>query len=1077
MNFAKRIGILISAFFLFGGVQAAQSQQVSPAPILQWFEASWDTIEHRTPDLFTAGYGSLWTPPPGRSIYLPQGGGIGYDPYDRFDLGSPRDETLYGTEDGYIAAIRETQKFGGDVYVDYVHHHLGSFDLNQNGYTYPQALINQGAPYLQDRADYPGFELSTPNNTVSDPDHRDTYADLYGANAGQIPFGEVFEYWFRLGENLVTIDLASNRAFVRHPVPGESQNIRQAPTSWAIPTTTVLPSGLVGASTELRQANVPTIENRKFYPDLDGPSRTVVDQGVTYTVYDFNLSDLSAGDPVTETPRGYMMRYAQWLTQVIGVDGLRVDAARHVPLGSFNSGYNPESLDIPKLVDRAVAGSSSRFNLDGTQREVFQFQEVFDYNASTLASFVRKDQPAGDTVNPNRDVLDFSMWAAMANNMTNNGLANNWFNIRSASVNATIKGDTSPNVANDGENGIGFVYNHDEGVTPPGLGNSIVLDNVAHAWVLMRPGNAYVYYRSDEFDRTGNNLFFLKQGRGDALGGVFGNIITDLVDLRNSYGRGDFLERFIDNAFSPPESQQSAIYVFEREGSALVALNVGFNPGATSRTVNTTFQPGQWLEEVTGNWQDPSGQVRRYTAVNGSKQAVVDIPWNNAGNGNKGYAIYGLPRPRGTLSLSGVSQTLDETPTAGTNGTARIADIEVITGDSFDITLATNAVTLTDTTLGTFRDFHADGDRALVKIDDGFDVNNNGVADYPSSSPSNATQYGFEDFTTVNSPGFGSPSGNGTYMQTVDATQLSEGYHYVTARAWRAPRPDESEVFQDFRQTIYIDRLKPVSDLVSTEPFGGVDSDIDFQFESLDKTANSVHVLFNLPASLDESQILSLVDPNNQADQIDRNLFSSVLTGALDGHHVATVVTYEITGNFNVQRFAGLREETSLGLGFGDMDGDNLYEATDIAAFETIFLSDNTQFSPAADLTGDGLVEDDDLFALGIALTAGGADGATLAAYDALASTYLTAGDYDLNGFADSGDFFLLQRQFGSTGLLPTDGNRNGIVDAPDIAIWESSYASALQAASSPVPEPTAATLVVCLLAISATSRRTRSDK
>ncbi len=1055
---------LFVAWIALFTADTCRAEQTSPAPILQWFESSWQNIEHRTADLFTAGYGALWTPPPGRSVYLPQGGGIGYDPYDRFDLGKPRDETLYGTEQGYISAIRETQKFGGNVFVDYVHHHLGSFDLGLNGYTYPQALVNQGAPFLQDRADYPGFELSDPNSPVGSAAHRDTYADLYGANAGLTPFGEVFEYWFRLGENLVTIDLASNRAFVRHPVPGESLNTREAPTAWAFPTTARLADGKVGASTILRQANVATDDNRQFYPDLDGPSRTVVDDGVSYTVYDFNLNDLGQGDPVAETPRGYMMRYAQWLTQVVGVDGLRVDAARHVPLGSFNSAYNPESLDIPKLVDRAVAGASSRSYLDGVQRDVTQFQEVFDYNAGTLASFVRKTQPAGDTVNPDRDVLDFSLWAAMASNMSGNGLQNNWFNIRSASVNATINGTSDPNIANNGANGIGFVYNHDEGVSPPGLGDSIVLDNVAHAWVLMRPGNAYVYYRSDEFDRSDNSLFFLKQGRGDALGGTFGNIITDLVDLRNSYGRGDFIERFIDNAFAPPQNQQSAIYVFEREGSALVALNVGYNPGATSRSVGTSFQPGQWLEEVTGNWQDPSGQVRRYAVVDAAQQAVIDIPWNNAGNGNKGYAIYGLPRPRGTLTLSNVSQTLDETPTAATNGTARVADVLVISSNSFDVTLATDAVTLDGGALGTFRDTFADGDRAMLRIDEGFDANGNGVADHPSSAAANATQYGFENFLTTNSPGFGSPTGDGLYVQTVDATQLSEGYHYLTTRAWRAPRPGESEVYTDFREAIYIDRLPPESAIASTESFGGVDTTRDFQVQSLDKTANSVHVLLNLPASLTDAQILALVDSGNQSEQIDRDLFSLVETNVIDGNHVATVVSFEITGNFNIQRFAGLRQETTLGLGFGDLDADSLFEVSDLNQFETIYLSGDTLFSPAADLTGDGLVMDDDLLALGGALEAGGADSATLNEYRSLYLSYLLPGDFNLDGIVDGADYASW---------------RNGLVtgdfSAGQLADWRANYGAVLSvgavAQAAAVPEP-ATCLLLSGLAVASVSRR-----
>ena len=55
------------------------AQNVSAPVILQWFESSWDTIERRTADFHAAGYGGLWTPPPGRALYTEAGGGIGYD--------------------------------------------------------------------------------------------------------------------------------------------------------------------------------------------------------------------------------------------------------------------------------------------------------------------------------------------------------------------------------------------------------------------------------------------------------------------------------------------------------------------------------------------------------------------------------------------------------------------------------------------------------------------------------------------------------------------------------------------------------------------------------------------------------------------------------------------------------------------------------------------------------------------------------------------------------------------------------------------------------------------------------------
>ncbi|HRK30157.1 MAG TPA: PEP-CTERM sorting domain-containing protein [Tepidisphaeraceae bacterium] len=968
MRFVKRLDVLrLAAVAVLATAGAVHAQQVSPPVTLQWFESSWQNIERRTADFHAAGYGAVWTPPPGRAVYIPQGGGIGYDPYDRFDLGRPRDPTLYGTEGSYKSFVKSVQKSGGNVYVDYVHHHVGSLDLNLNGYQYPQSLLSQGVPYLQDRSDYPGFELSDPNNSVSSPFHRDTYADLYGGNAGQRPFGDVFEYWFRLGENLVTIDLTSNRTAVRSPVPGNGQNVRQSPANWSVPTTTILSNGIVGVDNKLRQANVPTEDNRRLYPDLNGPSRTVVDRGVSYTVYDFNTANPSAGDPVAETTLGYMQRYAQWMTQVVGVDGLRIDAARHVPLGVFNSGYNPNSLNVPLEIDRATAfGTLNRKNLDGTTRNAFNFQEVFSYDSNLLKSFIRKSQQPGDTVNPNREVLDFSMWAAMGRNMTGNGLQNDWYQIRSAGINAAVYNTLNPNIANNGDNGIGFVYNHDEGVTPPGqgAGNTIALDNVAHAWILMRPGNAYVYYRSDEFNRSGNNNFFLKQGRGDALGGQYGSIITTLVDVRNSYGRGDFIERFIDNTANP--SLKSAVYAFERQGSAVVGLNIGYNPGVATRTMQTSFAPGTRLEEVTGNWQDPSGLVDRVVAVNGSGQVTIDIPWNNLANGNKGYVVYGLPRPRGALAVTttagaAVGTFGAEALNPSNNGTALINAIDVITSDTFKVRLNTNAVTLADG----FRDTFADGDRALIRLNEGLDVNGNGVLDNPSSAASNATTYGFESFLTTNTPGFGN-GGAGTYEQVINAAGLSEGYHFVTVRAWRKQGASESEVFQDFRKTIYVDRLDPVSAVDSTAqfPYQTSTQSRDIRIKSTDGTADSVHVFLDLGAALSDAQILALVNNGNKTDRIDADLFGRRFDGVGSGNHVVTSVTFEPTGNFSVQRFVGQFIGTTRGLGLGDTNFDGGYAPGDVTTFENVLYTQDQQFNAAGDMNGDGRVNNVDLFAL-----------------------------------------------------------------------------------------------------------------
>src|SRR4051794_26030679 len=80
---------------------SASAQNVSAPALLQWFDGSYATIERRTPDYFMSGYGGLWTPPPGRADS--GNGSVGYDVYDRFDLGQSGRPTQYGTETGLKA--------------------------------------------------------------------------------------------------------------------------------------------------------------------------------------------------------------------------------------------------------------------------------------------------------------------------------------------------------------------------------------------------------------------------------------------------------------------------------------------------------------------------------------------------------------------------------------------------------------------------------------------------------------------------------------------------------------------------------------------------------------------------------------------------------------------------------------------------------------------------------------------------------------------------------------------------------------------------------------------------------------
>src|SRR4030095_15444703 len=145
------------------------------------------------------------------------------------------------------------------------------------------------------------------------------------------------------------------------------------------------------------------------------------------------------------------------------------------------------------------------------------------------------------------------------------------------------------------------------------------------------------------------------------------------------------------------------------------------------------------------------------------------------------------------------------------NGVRRQSSIGVIKNDNFEVRLRTSPVRLLEANY--CRAVEADGDQALFRVDGGRDVNGNGIVDFHTPG---TTEYGFERFVTKSSPLIGNHNlsaarGDGEFLQTIDATRLEEGMHFLTARAYRH-RPDGGPaVFNDFKRVIYIDRVPPES--------------------------------------------------------------------------------------------------------------------------------------------------------------------------------------------------------------------------------------------------------------------------
>ena len=142
----------------------ARAVDASAPAILQIFEDRWDTIEDRMADIHAVGYGRLWLPPPARA----DSGGlsVGYDVFDRFDLGKPRSETLYGTETGLKTLVRSAHSAGVLVNTDFIPNH--------NGFSDSSTVDNRGTATTADdvtfvhAGGYPGFVVTLPGDVDGD---------------------------------------------------------------------------------------------------------------------------------------------------------------------------------------------------------------------------------------------------------------------------------------------------------------------------------------------------------------------------------------------------------------------------------------------------------------------------------------------------------------------------------------------------------------------------------------------------------------------------------------------------------------------------------------------------------------------------------------------------------------------------------------------------------------------------------------------------------------------------------------------------------------------------------------------
>ncbi|MCB2155953.1 hypothetical protein KQI84_13810 [bacterium] len=662
--------------------------------IIQYFGATWESIARRMTDAFTIGYGGIWVPPPTRGG---SGFSVGYDLFDRFDYGSMLGEwTRYGHLDTMSAMLDNGDRADIDIIPDTI--------LNHNSFG------TKADTTFADLGGYPGFAFEVNGEN----------GNGYDADGDFHPSGQSGEWEMYLA-GLIDIAQEKNHQFIRQPVDaGDSRNIP-------------------GAGKLLKPI---TENNRRFYPDLDpAPGDVLTPSG-------FNLTNPLGGDPVEENATGLLLRFVRYANEVLGFDGYRIDATKHMPDWFFN------------FYDDAVFGNG-KVLLDGSRETPFSFNEIFDGDYGKLNLYRRRDGYG------NRDNLDFPFFFKATDVLNQHGLGD---------LRELVWGtyDNTDGSAIDGSAGVRFISSHDK----DGAGWS----NIGHAFIILRNGYSIVYHNALEFgpqepDNEGHPFPKEANARGDAMGD-YSSIITTLVNIRRIYGRGVMYERWIDADY----------LIYEHDARLLWGICDSENTGYVAQTVTTNFSAGTILHELTGN-HSMYADIPESITVGFGGEVNLRIPTNVD---QFGYVAYAPATPEMTsVSLS--------------NATDVPPDDDGADPTYVDKARHRNYSIWSTTAASSLLELQTDGteDIALVKVDAGVDINGSGGVDYTSGGLAGFERFSFEDV--------GAQGGSGLYNVTLDWTQLGEGYHFIEVIAVNWGAGEHAPIWSSHREAVYVNNTRPVA--------------------------------------------------------------------------------------------------------------------------------------------------------------------------------------------------------------------------------------------------------------------------
>ncbi len=444
--------------------------------MLQYFNTSWNEIADKMPELAEAGYDSIWVPPPTKG----SGGlSVGYDLWDRFDLGGKNQRgtvrTRYGTEADFLRMVEIAHRFGIRVYADNI--------MNHNAF------------------DVPGFNASTP-------------IDVY---PGFVPE----DFHLRLTEGGFYRKWDNTRNYndawqVQYLGLADLIDIAQEPGG------TNMNFGLTEGSffpkiSLVRQPGEPQF----YYRD---PSGNYVGFGnVTQQMLDENPGAYS------ERIEDYLNRSARWLIDHTKIDGLRLDAVKHVRADFFGA---------------AGAGAdSSSYGYLGQVQEQFDITRGFSDGGNKRDTVFDTEKPRDDAMVFGEHLGEppgYGDYIARGQRLVDNPLRNE-LNNRLGNPSAGLQGFDQPGAGGFApEVGVMHAQSHDS--------DFAARRELQHAFYFTRAGLPLLYTDGNHQAETlGESGGAFPRHANTAFLGQFGDgRVPNLLKIHNDFARGYQLGRYSD---------------------------------------------------------------------------------------------------------------------------------------------------------------------------------------------------------------------------------------------------------------------------------------------------------------------------------------------------------------------------------------------------------------------------------------------------------------------------------------------------------------------------------------------------